>query len=621
MKYRSDIEGLRALAVLPVILFHAGLGLFAGGYIGVDVFFVISGYVIAKSLEGDLRSGEFSLANFYYKRIRRIFPALFTTFLATLIIGSVLLLPEFLTGLFKSVAASAVFVSNIFFWKDSGYFAATAVTRPLLHTWSLSVEEQYYIFAPIWTMLVYSYFSRRWVLCFLPVILVSLALSIYATTTAPTANFYLLPTRAWELLLGALLAHATPQKAPARSVVELAGLAGLGMIVFAIFTYTETTPFPGLSALLPCLGAALVIYSGSYNTTLVGRLLSLPFMTFTGKISYSLYLIHWPLFVFAYIIFLRHPTTLEAAGIIAFTFVLAYLSWKFVETPFRRPTEILTRNRVLAGGVATILVFLLIGIGGTLAKGFPQRFPDFVVAEKIDGPQQEKTWGNGTCFLEGVHDHNLWSAEKCTITPVGKPRALLWGDSFAAHYVPGIKAFADHIPYTVMQYTGAGCPPVLNYSSYARPLCDDFNAYALQIVRDYDIKTVVLAGKWTDMRSRGVAGVRTTIDALTAMGVKVYLIGQSPEFAVPIDVIAYRKGNPEGVGTDSWYVSFKLSLNDELNSNAGGAIFIDPLKVLCEGAKCPYRIDGKPLYVDDGHFSATGSELVTRTYFPLYGRN
>lgn len=618
MKHRSDIEGLRALAVLPVILFHAGIGLFSGGYVGVDVFFVISGYVIAKSLEGDLRSGDYSLANFYYKRIRRIFPALFATVLATLLLGFVLLLPEFLAGLFKSVAAAAVFASNIFFWKDSGYFAATAVTRPLLHTWSLSVEEQYYIFAPVWTMLVYRYFGRRWVLCFLPVIIASLALSIYATTTAPTANFYLLPTRAWELLLGALLAHAAPQKAPARAVAELAGLAGLGMIVFAVFSYSDTTAFPGLSAVLPCLGAALIIHSGTSGATLAGRLLSLPFMGFTGKISYSLYLIHWPLFVFAYMIFLRHPTVLEAAGIIALTFALAFLSWKYVETPFRRPSDTLTRRRVLAGGSVTIILFLFIGLGGMLARGFPQRFPDFVKAEPANTPEQQDVWGNGSCFLEGVHDPALWSAAKCTITPEGRPKALLWGDSFAAHYTPGIKRLAAHIPYTILQYTGAGCPPVLSYVSHARPLCHSFNEYALQIIREQDIRVVVLAGKWTDMRSRGVSEIRSTVAALTGMGVQVYLIGQSPEYAVPIEMIAYRKGNPQAVGADSWYVSFPPGINDELKVSAPGATFIDPLQALCEGNKCPYRVDGVPLYMDEGHYSFTGSEMAVQRYFPLY---
>ena len=268
MKYRPDVDGLRAVAVLPVVLFHSGIAGFGGGFVGVDVFFVISGYVITLRLLSDLEQGRFSIIDFYERRVRRIFPALFFMIGLTTIAASVLLLPPNFEDFSKSAVATALFVSNMYFWKFSGYFEPSALLRPLLHTWSLAVEEQYYIFMPIAMYLAYRFARAKWLLVFLPVALLSFALSVYATTTAPTANFFFLPTRAWELLLGAMLV-LTPPLAPARKwLADALGFLGLGLILYAVLSYTEETPFPGVNALAPCLGAALVIYSGTrWNTT------------------------------------------------------------------------------------------------------------------------------------------------------------------------------------------------------------------------------------------------------------------------------------------------------------------------------------------------------------------
>ena len=537
MKYRADIDGLRAVAVLPVLFFHAGLSSFGGGFVGVDVFFVISGYVIALSLLEDLRHDRFSILAFYERRVRRIFPALIFTFAATWIAAWVLFLPSHFVDFSKSLFASAAFISNLYFWKYSGYFENSALLRPLLHTWSLSVEEQFYIFMPIAMYVIARFLKARWTLALLPVIAASLALSIFATTTAPTANFFLLPTRAWELLLGVLLALQPPP--PLRGVkAELTAALGIGLIAFAVFAYSKFTPFPGLSALPPCVGAALLIYAGTHERTRVSQVLSLRPLVWIGLISYSLYLVHWPIVVFTRYTTLREPTSLQIAAIIIASLALAALSWRFIEQPFRRPKKRASRTVLLSGGIASMAVAMAIGAVGVGLQGAPWRFTDLpkMAEDKADH------WKTGTCFLLNDPDYRQWDAKACTRTTGAPQNALLWGNSFAAHYVPGILENAGMMSANVMQYTAAGCPPVLDYYSYARPRCQEFNRHALEIIKQYDIKTVILSSRWADLESRGLEMVRSTIEALTKAHVDVWLLGQSTEFATDVWVIDYRKG-------------------------------------------------------------------------------
>ncbi|OHV76832.1 acyltransferase family protein [Rhizobium sp. LCM 4573] len=616
MKYRPDVDGLRAVAILPVLLFHSGVSGFSGGFVGVDVFFVISGYVIAMSLLSDLENGKFSIFRFYAKRVRRIFPALFVTVAVTCVIAYLLFIPSYFLDFSKSLLATSIFMSNMYFWKASGYFAADSVFSPLLHTWSLSVEEQYYIFMPIATFIIYRFLGKRWLLTLLPVILVSFALSVYATTTAPTANFYVLPTRAWELLIGAALALGTIPVVRSRWLAEVIGFLGLGLIAFAVFTFDETTPFPGLNALYPCLGSVLLIYIGkSPARPLATSILSLPPMVGIGLISYSLYLVHWPIVSFFRYQTLDHPTTIQAFAIVAASFILAYLSWRFVEQPFRTPNPAITQPRLLAGGVAAIVVFAAAGAVGIASEGFPGRRPDFT-EQKIAGHEQ---WNQGKCFLSNDPDYRKWSADDCAITQSDGPAALLWGDSFAAQYVPGIAANSARIPMKIFQYTAAGCPPIISYYSYARPRCTEFNANALKIIKDLNIDTVILSARWTDLQLRGLDQLESTLAQLKPLGTKVYVIGQSPQFSTSVQVIAYAKGSRDPDAVDKWKIFFDPAINAEIKRYAGTAAFIDPLPSLCSGLECPYREKGQYLYEDAEHFSVEGSKLAVAAYFPLVG--
>ncbi|WP_157019135.1 acyltransferase family protein [Mesorhizobium xinjiangense] len=615
MKYRPDIDGLRAVAILPVLLFHSGVAGFSGGFVGVDVFFVISGYVIALSLLDDLENDRFSIWRFYAKRIRRIFPALFVTVAVTFVVAWLLLLPSFFIDFSKSLVAASLFVSNIYFWKASGYFAADAIFRPLLHTWSLSVEEQYYLFMPVAAFIIYKYLARRWLLTLLPAILASLALSVYATSTAPTANFFLLPTRAWELLVGAALALGTIPIVRTRWLAESLGVLGLGLIAYAVFAFDETTAFPGANALYPCIGSALLIHVGkSPARSAATSLLSMRPLVAVGLISYSLYLVHWPIVSFLRYQSLQAPTPLQAAAVVVASFVLAWLSWRFVERPFRKPSPAITQPRLLAGGVAAIAVFAVVGTFGVAGDGFPGRIRNFAQVE-IAGHEH---WNQGTCFLSSNPDVKRWKAEDCTLTHGDGPPVLLWGDSFAAQYVPGIVANRERLAGRVVQYTAAGCPPVLSYYSHARPRCTDFNQNAIGIIKAMDIETVILSARWTDLQSRGLDELESTLAALEGAGVKVYLIGQSPQFATNVQVIAHAKGSRDPDAVDSWSVSFEPEINKELRQLAGqGAVFIDPLQKLCDGHKCPYRDAGQYLYEDAEHFSVDGSRKAVEAYFPL----
>lgn len=609
MKYRADIDGLRAIAVLSVFLFHLGIAGFSGGFVGVDIFFVISGYVIARSIEDDLDYGRFSVWRFYNKRIRRIFPALFATLVMTWAASYILLLPEFFKNFSESFTASAAFVSNIYFWREWGYFSPDSMTKPLLHTWSLSVEEQYYIFAPLFTWVIYSFFHRKWRVTLLPLLLISLGLSIFAMTKAPTANFYLLPTRAWELLLGALLAHSSPNPLRSKSAREILGVVALCLIACPIFLFSNATPFPGYNALPPCLGAAILIYLGQSGSSLVNRAISIPVMTATGKISYSLYLIHWPLISFAYFIYLSPPNLWQAASILWTGFILAYLSWRFVEQPFRLHGEWHTHH-VIGVGLGLVALFSALGYAGVKSNGWPTRFPDYKHIN-IRGTDH-RDWKPGTCFLEGDLDVTKWKEKDCTLTHGGKKKVLLWGDSFAGHYVPGILANRNKIPYTLIQYSGAACPPMLDYNGFASAPCRAFNSNALKIIREHKIDMVILSGRWMNQKRSDLVWLQSTLDKLDDMKIPYYVIGQSPEFPIDIQPLAYYKGK-----ADMTPVYFDGTYNDYLLKMVGPERFINPMTKLCARKLCQFRDGEEFLYQDADHFSAEGSRRAVLSYFPM----
>jgi peptidoglycan/LPS O-acetylase OafA/YrhL len=617
VNYRRDVDGLRALAVTPVVFYHAGFGEFSGGFVGVDIFFVISGYVIAGSLLTDLEAGTFSLWRFYEKRVRRIFPALIVTCICTYFAGLLLLMPDHFVNFSKSVFASATFIANFFFWKDEGYFGLSSHLRPLLHTWSLAIEEQFYLFAPLLMWLIYKKLDRRWVATLVPLLLTSLALSIYATRVASTANFFLLPTRAWELSVGVLLALAPPPPPSRAWLRQIIPLVGLSAIAWAIMTFSDETPFPGANALFPCLGAATIIWAGMAKAgSRVTSILSWGPIVFIGLISYSLYLIHWPLLVFTRYALLSDPKGWQTFVVVAASIALATISWRYIERPFRNPNWA-SRRQILIGGGAAMTAVATLGVIGVQARGFPFRSPSLQSA----ATRAEGDWKEHVCFLEAQDDLRSWSVDACTRAGSVGPKAFLWGDSFAAHYVPGFIALGNDLAVQLVQYTSAGCPPLLDYESLARPNCHEFNAEALTIMHNAGIKIAILSARWELHRRKGLDSLRKTVEALRNAGISVYVVGQTPEFAMDVRLLAYRSGKQATREVLAWTPAITPHLNQEVGALASGATFVDPMALLCNAGCCAYRTAENFLYSDFGHLSEYGARLAVYRLFPFLLRD
>ncbi len=619
MTYRRDIDGLRAIAILPVLLYHFRFGILPGGFTGVDIFFVISGFVIAGSLESDIRQNRFSIADFYFRRFRRLLPAYLVMAALTAVACVIIMLPGDLKDFGASLMAASGFAANLYFWQTSGYFAATAYSKPLLHMWSLSVEEQFYIFAPFLFFAVHRFGKRRWILFLAPILAISLAGSIAAVFVAPKAGFFLLPTRAWELLIGALAALVTAP-APGRPWLRQA-LAALGALLIAasLMLVHDDDPFPGWIALSPCLGALLIIQAGhglaaGDRAPWVNRLLTLAPLVWVGRISYSLYLVHWPIVSLYRYATLRDPTLAEGVAMLIASLALAALSWWLVEQPVRHLTS-RRRAVVLVGGVASLLIAIAAGGAIVLAHGLPGRFPDFHPTP-IAGVE---LWGGDTCFNQNPGRPIRWNAGKCTRIHGARGRILVWGDSQAAQYMPGVIQNAAGIDADVLQYTSAGCPPILSYFSYARVGCSASNHRIPAIIKAQHITTVVIAARWTEVPSLALNDLGSTIRALRALGVKVVVIGQAPEFATDLETIDYISGQHRQRGVASWPVYFDTAINGKIRSLAKGAAFVDPIERLCQGKLCPYR-DGAAFYfLDNDHFSTLGSDIAVRAYFPGVG--
>lgn len=500
MTYRKDIDGLRALAVLPVVLFHAGFGFFSGGFVGVDVFFVISGYLITGIIFGEIAQEKFSILRFYERRIRRIFPALFAVLAFTLIAGLAIFLPEDLKALSGSIVAATLFVSNILFWRESGYFDTAAEMKPLLHTWSLAVEEQFYIFFPLFLMVAWRWglFRRsarivKWLTW--AALLLSLAASIYGIRYHDEATFYLLPTRAWELLLGSVIALGAVPRVTRQWLREVLAALGIGLILYAVFVFDMTTPFPGEAALLPCLGAALIIYAGrdAAEPTWAARLLGMRPFVFIGLISYSLYLWHWPLIVFTKYYMIFQLNQMQEAMVVLAALIVATLSWRYIETPFRKGNDhYLTRNRarIFAVSGTAMSAAILIGLVTIAMQGWPQRMMDSqalqIVAEAGIGRELVKpcrNWRESRVYAK--------PDESCVFGPGGvrsdheKADVVLWGDSHATAVLPAlIKAMGNNTHYIRTQLMD-GCPPLpgTGLSFQTIGACKSFNEDVLNYIR------------------------------------------------------------------------------------------------------------------------------------------
>ncbi|MEQ1717148.1 MAG: acyltransferase family protein [Hyphomicrobium sp.] len=618
--YRPDIDGLRAIAVLSVILYHYGVAGFGGGFIGVDVFFVISGYLITNNIVSDIDQGKFTFTRFYVRRLRRLFPAMFVTIAATLVAGLVLLPGSLVEALSNSALAALASVSNIQFWLQSGYFDADAHLKPLLHTWSLSVEEQFYVVWPA-TLLLLSLSGKRWTI---PLFLGLAALvSLIATeswlVTDASGAFFLAPFRVSEFAIGAVCVWLKRLRSVHPAVSEAMCIAGLGAIAWPVFAYTQATPFPGLAALVPGIGTGLLIACGPAPWS--GRLLTHRFATGVGRISYSAYLIHWPLYVFvAFRIGFLSGTT--KGVLIAATLVLAMLMYRFVEMPFRRPAPLsqFRANRTFALGCGALAAVLAVAaLCVTHSKGYGL---------------QAYLHGQGfkTQMASWTKERYALLRQICSARPVGtcnprssgRPNFLIIGDS---HGVDALNAFFVAAPkFNFVISAQGGCPPlveqdltILKPTHPDREMCVRLNRERVDpaFLKGFDAIAINVLYEWY-----GPEHLRRFLTALrAATGARLFIFGGFVTLERECRLVAETAGleacfDNANVKSYRPYESDVLALAAEF-----GAAFISKAEIFCGGGPleaCRSTISGSPATPDKHHLSLTYARemglWITRTF-------
>ncbi len=631
MIYRREIDGLRAVAVVPVILFHAGLTVFSGGYVGVDVFFVISGYLITSILISELEQGNFSIARFYERRARRILPALFFVMACCIPFAWMWMLPSELKDFSQSIVAVVFFASNILFWREEGYFAPAAELKPLLHTWSLAVEEQYYLLFPVFLLLAWRFGRNRvfWSICVIAA--VSLAASEWGWRNKPSANFYLAPTRAWELLIGSMCAFWLSGREQRTN--DWLSLTGLAMIVFAIFYYDDKTPFPSVYALVPVLGTALIIVFGGTGTW-TARLLSTRAFVGIGLISYSAYLWHQPLFAFARIRSINDSEQTLMLALAALSLVLAYFSWRYVEKPFRKgqASVLPTRRAVFAASGVIVALFILGGLIGHFGNGFAQRSHGNFNLENLEERLMVNYGLSDDCEGEFNRSPNCYTSEK--------PTVLLWGDSYAMHLAQGIIASDPQV--RLQQHTISSCSPILGISplkpsdgltvEWARK-CIDFNDRVLSWIAEHpSVEIVVLSSPFGGVVDRDILmrkghtysannstivrnALIDTAEKIRALGPRVIIVSPTPSSGANNGLCAART---------AFFGGNISSCNFALNTKTKPFLLLksvsDQIPVfwltdsMCERSKCYVTRENIFLYRDTGHLSKEGSTYLGRNF-------
>jgi peptidoglycan/LPS O-acetylase OafA/YrhL len=663
LHYRPDIDGLRAVAVIPVVLFHAGVPIFGGGYVGVDVFFVISGYLITSIIAAEIDRGSFSIFGFYQRRIRRIFPVLVVVMSFCVAVGYLIFAPSDFQSLGKSVLAASLFVSNIFFWKEVGYFEAPASEKPLLHTWSLAIEEQFYLFFPVFLYLLSRHFRRIRTPATVAICLLSFMAATILVNYHPSATFFLGFSRAWELLVGCLLALGVVR--PLRNPIanSAAAFVGLVLVVAPIFLYSSLTRFPGASALPPVIGTALLILSGQTNPTRVHFVLSTSPFTAVGKASYSLYLWHYPLLAFGKYVTLGKPDGDAIAVICLVSIIISFLSLQFVERPFRAPSRSFRIGRTIT--VGAVCMAFLAATGGfiDLDQGLSMRLD--LTSKRLMDSERDKYRHHMQCL--SLENKIVTPQQACKLGARDvQPNILLWGDSHAVVTATALESAAIRRHSAFLLAASVDCPIGIGFSinTHGAPAfvrtpgyryCGHYNSAMLNFaIQHPSLKIIVLSSRWSnwrigepgspaetpvDIRLRDFTGIaispqdnkrifahgfESLIQKLTAAGKTIWIVGPIPlpKVRVPqalfikhlgfttsgfdVSRAAFRKQN-------QWILSFfgKIAKRYPVH-------FIWPDIALCSQEICPVSEGGRPIYFDDNHLSIFGAEKTSYLYDVIF---
>lgn len=642
LKYRPDIDGLRAIAVLGVVLYHFDIGPIKGGFVGVDIFFVISGYLITAIIQGEVSRGQFTFLGFYERRIRRIFPALFAVLVVTLIAGVAVLLPSDLVRLGHASLATLLFVSNILFWRQSGYFDTSSEYNPLLHTWSLAVEEQFYIGLPILLLIVHRFGSRWLKSVLVACVLVSLAVCVSLQAGHPSATFFLSPFRAWELLFGSLIAVGSFPRLQNRWIREALSLGALWTLLGSLCLIQAGPSFPGLWAVPPVLATATLLYTGGEGDCLVSRMLRWHPLVYIGIISYSLYLWHWPLLTFA-----RYANGMESIGsiqswlLVGVALLVAAGSYRYVETPFRkRRTEAAlpaTRRQLFAG--ATVIAVLLAGasMSVTAGKGLIHRFEADALA--FDRARSPFIPYKNDCDGRPPDQAN----RKCSIgDPSSSRLVLIWGDSHALAWAPGLDAYLEELGLRGVLAVNSACPPLIGIHNPSDPDCFSANEGTFRWTEKNNPEVTIMIAAWGGYSSpdgrysifddEGHEGntstfplaLQRTVSALGRLSQRIILIGPTPgapqdipfKLAISAAVPPAEISEQEFRSGASWFwrAASGVRTGAELE-------LVDPSPWFCGGGGgCKYLDDdGRLLYRDGGHLSLVGARFAAeRLSWVLY---
>jgi peptidoglycan/LPS O-acetylase OafA/YrhL len=618
MKYRQDIDGLRAIAVMAVVLFHFGVSTLSGGYAGVDVFFVISGFLISSILMNDVESKQFSFTQFYEKRVRRLFPALFATILVSTLVSYVLFMPEEFREFGQSVIGATTYLSNVFFWLKSDYFEGPSELKPLLHTWSLSVEEQFYLIFPILVWLCYKisfkFFIYFVVICFIT----SFISAVYFIDSMTSAVFFLSPFRFWELLLGTLVAILLKNKTlPNENVAPFLAGIGIIMIIAPLFLLDKTSIFPGWAAVPSCLGTALIIWANNQNIIL-GRILSQPIMQFTGKISYSMYLWHWPVVVFYGYWIIRELVWWDTIALIIFTYLISWLSWRLFEVPFRfhkdspfKPKLAFTLTAGFTGLAA------LVGLVIWQQQGLPQRFPE-LQTQILAAKTERKNNVGSACFIQQDQFFNKWDRDACYFPLEGASKTLLlWGDSHAFHLLRGLKHHQSEIGANILVYASAGCSPLLHTDIPRNPQCRANNDNVVDMLSEYKIDNIIMAGNWAwafkvEDENADLSAVRSTFNTLQERGYNPLVVNQLPIYAVKNPQYLAMRLSSSDKGPNNYYLApdYGTGASKQIKSIMPKYNLFNPQDVLCPDVKCSIYLNKEIMVSDEAHLSNAGSNYI-----------
>jgi len=633
IQYRPDIDGLRAISVVAVILFHAHVPGFAGGYVGVDIFFVISGYLITLLLMAPSERGlSRRLSDFYVRRCRRILPALLAVLFATAPLACWLFLPRDLATFGRQLSATAVFLGNLVTLHGAGYFDRQTPLDPLAHLWSIAVEEQFYLAFPLFFLACGRSRGRAAVLC--GVALASLALCVWGSYRHPIATFFVAPTRAWELLLGSLVALGVGRSLRAHRMRDVLAAAALVAIAGCVTMYDRRTPYPGLYALVPCVGTAILLTTGGGSATYVGRWLGVRPLVFTGLISYSLYLWHVPVLAFAKYYYIKPLESQGLAGVLCSMYLLAALSWRCIEMPVRARRLLSSDARFLPAVATATVVTALAGAILWQSGGLPSRLDD--AEAKLAGGDDRLQADANACVRP---PNEVAAGSLCSFGPEegAKADVVVWGDSHAIALFPAYERIASARDVRVRAAVYPSCRPLLGAASpldqpVHRHLCDDFNRAAVQAIDTIDPALVILNAYWlypdltleaSDREGGGPPPfdvvLERTLHAIGSKGRKICVVGDVPKLEYQMAngylFVARKRGLDPALLVPSRVEA--LSRLRELDGNfaalRGRNVFtlVEPTATLCPGSECALLTpDGRPVYRDDNHLAVPGAQLL-----------